>query len=85
MPFKTRKHKTAASERRIIFSEKAIRYQSSSVEFAPDKKIKTEKVESLSSHEDYYFVRGDLIKIVIISTVIIGVQIAMAALNFPHA
>lgn len=85
MPFKTRKHKTAAGDRRITFSENAIKYHSGSINVDSNKKIKVAKTDELSSHEDYFYVRGDLIKIIIISALIVGVQITLAVLKFPHA
>lgn len=85
MPFKTRKHKTAAGERRITYSENAIKYQSGSLDLDPHKNIKIIKVNDLGSRNDYFYVRGDLVKIIIISALIVGIQITLAVLKFPHA
>lgn len=85
MPFKTRKHKTAAVDRRITFSENAIKYRSISDAITAAKKNNVSKTNEISTHDDYFYVRGDLIKIIIISGFIIGVQVTLALLKFPHA
>ena len=85
MPFKTRKHKTAAADRLITYSENAIKYQAAGVDLDNGKKTITAKVDDLSSQEDYFYVKGDLIKILIIFAVIFAIQITLAVLKFPHA
>lgn len=85
MPFKTRKHKTAAGDRRITFSENAIKYQSGSIATDTSKKVKISKTEDFTSNDDYFYVRGDLVKIILISVFIIGIQVTLAILKIPHA
>lgn len=85
MPFKTKRQKQAAAQRRFVFTEGTF-----SLENAGSDKTKNTislpsvKLQSTTSEhkEDLLFIKKDLLKTVLIASVIIGAQIVLFLLPF---
>ena len=84
MPFKTKKQKEAAKNRRIIFSKNAlISYTKENVATlsgVPQTSVNDTKAIGLVD-KDYSYIRSDLVRILFLSSVIIIAQIVLWAFH----
>lgn len=79
MPFKTRHRKESAISRRFAYIEAASHLAYNSSKEASEKKaagVSTKKIKSTEAVEDFFFVRRDLVKIVLVSASILIIQLA---------
>lgn len=76
MPFKTRRQKIAASQRRYIFAEDEVKI-SYGKNREPEISKKSDKPYSIKTIDDPLFLKQDLLKIVVISSIIVASQIGL--------
>lgn len=80
MPFKTRQKKESALSRRYAYIEAAssLSYNSAKEDISSNKPVNAvKKSKSALLDEDFFFVRHDLVKIVLVSFSIIVIQAAI--------
>ena len=83
MPFKTRRQKQAARDRRMVFAKNSlITYKSPNVnkdsrQGKRDSELAVSTVSTRVISDDYPFIRKDLLKIAVLCLVIIGTQIIL--------
>lgn len=77
MPFKTRKQKESAAARRFTFSDGRISISNIEDQNMPSGKIHRQESVSGLEKEDNLYLKKDLLKIVILSLLLIGAQVAL--------
>lgn len=86
MPFKTKKRKASANTRHVInFSNSAtLNYLSAKQNIGTDiknnEKITLKSVQTIEN--DYSFVKSEIVKIILLASMIIGFQIALKISHF---
>lgn len=93
MPFKTKRQKLAAAARRFTFSDSGLvsySQKSSAYQVAEEVKVQPEKLreEKLAAVktsggeiENLSYVRADLVKILILASLVVGAQIALSLIR----
>lgn len=86
MPFKTKRHKISAASRHVINYS-----NSATLSYSSKNSLKKEAAESSqiilknvrTIEKDYSFVKSELMKILLLATIIIGLQLALKFSNLP--
>ncbi len=83
MPFKTRRHKQSAAEKKISFSALgSVTYKGPSLEKVSGAAVEKLRMSELTGEVDGQEVKSELVKIVLLAGLIIGLQIALKVLHF---
>lgn len=86
MPFKIKRQKLAAAARRFTFSDSGlVSYQVEEEAKEQPEKLREEKLAAVKTSggeiENLSYVRADLVKILILASLVVGVQIALSLIR----